>query len=62
MEEKLALLESYREGKLSLPPEYTLEHGAEALLLRREDRSVAAVFGVEWARSSDASRTAFHDD
>jgi hypothetical protein len=44
--EKLTVLEAYREGKLSLPADYTLEHGADALLLRREDASVVAVFSV----------------
>jgi hypothetical protein len=44
--EKLTVLEAYREGKLPLPPGYTLEHRADALLLRREDGSVVAVFSV----------------
>jgi len=43
---KLAALEAYSEGKLALPAGYTLEHGADALLLRREDGSVVAVFSV----------------
>jgi hypothetical protein len=59
--EKLTVLEAYREGKLPLPPGYTLEHGADALLLRREDGSVVAVFSVRGATSSDVARTLWHD-
>ena len=59
--EKLTVLESYREGKQSLPPDYTLEHGADVLLLRGEEGSVVAVFSVRGATSSDVKRTAWHD-
>jgi len=59
--ENLTVLEAYREGKLSLPPGYALEHGADALLLRREEGSVVAVFSVRGATPSDAARIAWHD-
>jgi len=59
--EKLTVLEAYREGKLSLPPGYGLEHGADALLLRREEGSVVAVFSVSGVTTSDVARTAWHD-
>lgn len=61
MAEKLTVLEAYREGKLSLPPGYGLEHGADALLLRREEGSVVAVFSVSGVTTSDVARTAWHD-
>jgi len=59
--EKLTVLEAYREGRLALPTGYTLEHGADALLLRREDGSVVAVFSVRGAISSDVAKIAWHD-
>jgi hypothetical protein len=59
--ENLTVLEAYREGKLSLPPGYALEHGADALLLRREEGSVVAVFSVRGATPSDVARIAWHD-
>jgi hypothetical protein len=58
---KLAALEAYREGKLSLPPGYAVEHGADALLLRREKGSVVAVFSASGTSASDVVRTAWRD-
>jgi hypothetical protein len=58
---KLVALKAYREGKLTLPAGYTLEHGADALLLRRADGSVVAVFGVRGTTFSDVEKTAWHD-
>jgi hypothetical protein len=40
--QRLTAKDAYLEGKLSLPPGYGLEHGADVLLLRRADGSVAA--------------------
>jgi hypothetical protein len=58
---KQTALEAYREGKLSLPPEYAVEHGADALLLRREEGSVVAVFSAKGTPASDVARTAWRD-
>jgi hypothetical protein len=58
---KLTVPEAYREGKVSIPPGYSLEHGADALLLRRDGGSVVAVLSVRGATSSDLARTAWHD-
>jgi hypothetical protein len=58
---KLTALEAYREGKLSLPPGYGVEHGADALLLRREEGSVVAVFSAKGTWASDVVRTAWRD-
>jgi hypothetical protein len=55
---KLTALEAYREGKLFLPPGYGMEHGADALLLRREEGSVVAMFSAKGASTSDVVRTA----
>jgi hypothetical protein len=59
--ERLTALEAYREGKLSLPPGYGVEHGADALLLRREEGSVVAVFSAKGTSASDVMRTAWRD-
>ena len=53
--------DAYREGRLSLPPGYGLEHGAGALLLRRADGSVAATFSAEGAAPAEVARTAEGD-
>jgi len=46
MVENVAALDAYREGKLTLPPGYGLEYGADVLLLRREGGSVVAAFSA----------------
>lgn len=57
MAERLTAKDAYREGKLTLPPGYGLEHGADVLLLRRADGSVAATFSAGGA-PSEVARTA----
>ena len=59
--EKLTAEEAHREGKLSLPPSYGLEYGADVLLLRRADGSVAATFSAEGAAPAEVARTAEGD-
>lgn len=59
--EKLTALEAYRAGKLHLPPGYELEHGADVLLLRRDDGSVVAAFSARGATPSEVVRTAEED-
>ena len=61
MARRLTAKDAYREGRLPLPPGYELEHGAGALLLRREDGSVAATFGAGGAAPSEVARTAEED-
>ena len=58
---RLTAKDAYREGRLSLPPGYGLEHGAGVLLLRREDGSVAATFSAEGAVPAEVARTAEGD-
>ena len=53
--------EAHRQGKLVLPPGYGLEHGADVLLLRRADGSVAATFGAAGAAPAEVARTAEGD-
>jgi hypothetical protein len=53
--------DAYQEGKLALPPGYGLEHGADVLLLRRADGSVAAVFSATGAAQAEMVRTAEED-
>ena len=43
------------------PPGYGLEHGAGALLLRREDGSVAATFSAGGSAPAEVARTAQED-
>ena len=59
--DKLTALEAHREGKLPLPPGYALEYGANVLLLRRTDGSVAAAFSAGGAAPSEVTRTAEKD-
>ena len=59
--EKLTAEEAYREGKLPLPPSYGLEYGADVLLLRRADGSVAAAFSARGVGPSEVVRTAEED-
>ncbi len=61
MAERLTAKDAYREGRLPLPPGYGLEHGAGALLLRRADGSVAAVFSAGGSAPSEVARTAEKD-
>ena len=61
MADKLTALEAHRGGKLVLPPGYRVEHGADVLLLRRADGSVAAAFGAGGAAPAEVARTAEED-
>ena len=61
MAQRLTAKDAYLEGKLSLPPGYGLEHGADVLLLRRADGSVAATFSAEGAAPAKVARTAEGD-
>ncbi len=53
--------DAHREGKLALPPGYGQEHGADVLLLRRADGSVAAVFSATGAAQAEMVQTAEED-
>ena len=46
MVENVSALNAYREGELPLPPGYTIEHGADVLLVRREGGTVVAAFSA----------------
>jgi hypothetical protein len=43
---RMTALTAYLAGKMSLPPGYCLEHGANVLLTRRKDGSVATTFSA----------------
>jgi len=59
MAKPVMALDAYRDGELLLPPGYTLEHGADVLLLRRADGSVAAAFNAGKATSSEVEKDAW---
>ena len=59
--EPVAALDAYRNGRLSLPPGYTMEYGADVLLLRRGDDSVVAAFNAGRATSEDVEIDAWED-
>jgi hypothetical protein len=59
--EKFTALEAHRAGKLHLAPGYELEHGADILLLRRNDGSVVAAFSARGATTAEVARTAEED-
>ena len=61
MVENVAALDAYREGKLTLPPGYELEYGADVLLLRRDGGSVVAAFSARGVSSSEVLRVATED-
>ena len=61
MAERPTAKDAHREGRLPLPPGYGLEHGAGALLLRREDGSVAATFSAGGSAPAEVVRTAEED-
>jgi hypothetical protein len=61
MVEPVAALDAYRNGRLSLPPGYTMEYGADVLLLRREDDSVVAAFNAGRTTSSEVEKKAWED-
>jgi len=49
MVKNVSALDAYREGGSPLPPGYTIEYGADVLLLRREGGSVVAAFSARGA-------------
>jgi hypothetical protein len=61
MVDDVTALDAYREGKLPLPPGYSLEYGADVLLLRREGGSVVAAFSAKGTTPSEVERTAWND-
>jgi hypothetical protein len=61
MVDTVAALDAYRDGKLLLPPGYTMEYGADVLLLRREGGSVVAAFNAGRATSSEVEKDAWDD-
>jgi len=61
MVDNVTALDAYREGKLPLPPGYSLEYGADVLLLRREGGSVVAAFSAKGTTPSEVERTAWND-
>jgi hypothetical protein len=61
MTEKMTVWTAHRTGRMTLPPGYTLEHGADVLLLRRGDGSVVAVFSATGATPAEVTRVAEED-
>jgi hypothetical protein len=61
MVDNVAALDAYRKGKLPLPPGYSLEYGADVLLLRHEEGSVVAAFSARGTTSTEVERTARND-
>jgi hypothetical protein len=61
MVDDVAVLDAFREGKLLLPPGYTVEYGADVLLLRRSSGSVVAAFNAGKVLSSEVERDAWED-
>jgi hypothetical protein len=58
---RMTALTAYLAGKMSLPPGYGLEHGADVLLLRRKDGSVVATFNARDVAPAQVERTAEAD-
>ena len=61
MADDVPALDAYREGEIPLPPGYTIEHGADVLLLRRESGTVVAAFSARGATPKEVKRTAWDD-
>ena len=61
MTRNVSALDAYREGEIPLPPGYTIEHGADVLLVRREGGSVVATFSARGATAAEVKRTAWDD-
>ena len=61
MVETVTALDAYRDGKLLLPPGYTMAYGADVLLLRREGSSVVAAFSARGVTSKEVERIAWYD-
>ena len=58
---RMTALTAYLAGKMSLPPGYGLEHGANVLLLRRKDGSVVATFSASDVAPAKVAHTAEAD-
>jgi hypothetical protein len=61
MVKNVSALDAYREGEIPLPPGYTIEHGADVLLVRREGGTVVAAFSARGATVKEVKRTAWDD-
>jgi hypothetical protein len=61
MAKDVSALDAYREGELPLPPGYTIEHGADVLLVRREGGTVVAAFSARGATAKEVKRSAWND-
>lgn len=61
MVDNVTALDAYQEGKLPLPPGYSLEYGADVLLLRRKRGSVVGAFSAKGTTPSEVERTAWND-
>jgi hypothetical protein len=61
MAKDVSALDAYREGELPLPPGYTIEHGADVLLVRREGGTVVAAFSARGATAKEVKRSAWDD-
>jgi hypothetical protein len=61
MVENVLALDVFRGGELPLPPGYTIEHGADVLLVRREGNTVVAAFSAGGATAQEVKRTAWDD-
>jgi hypothetical protein len=61
MVKNVSALDAYQEGQLPLPPGYAIEHGADVLLLRREEGSVVAAFSARGAAAKEVKRIAWDD-
>jgi hypothetical protein len=61
MTTSMAALTAYLAGKMPLPPGYRLEHGADVLLLRRKNGSVAATFSARDVVPAKVAHTAEAD-
>ena len=61
MVKPVTALDAHRDGELLLLLGYTLEHGADVLLLRQAGGSVAAAFNAGKATSSQVEKDAWED-
>ena len=61
MVKNVSALDAYRGGELPLPPGYNIEHGADVLVLRREEGSVVAAFSARGATPEEVKRSAWDD-
>jgi hypothetical protein len=61
MADDVSALDAYREGDLPLPPGYTIEHGADVLLVRREGGTVVGAFSARGATVKEVKRVAWDD-